>query len=164
VSFDVRQLSDRAEIADLTNRYAIAVDSQDWALYRSIFSADAVVDYADAGGIAGPLDEVVPWLSAALGFCAATQHNMTSQVIVLEGDDTAHACTYYIAQHVTLDSHRGEAHLLFAGFYQDDLRRTADGWRITNRVEKGTWLDGLYPDDLPRPTWFGTTDHPVPSI
>ena len=168
MSFDLQQLADRAEIADLTNRYGIAVDSQDWDLYRSLFTDDAVVDYTDAGGIAGTLDAVVPWLSAALGFCAATQHNMTTQVIVLDGAvdgvATAHACTYYIAQHVTLDGKGGESHLLFAGFYTDQLRRTGDRWRISERIEKGTWLDGLYPDDVPRPTWFATPNHPVPTI
>jgi hypothetical protein len=172
MSFDLQQLTDRAEIADLTNRYAIAVDSQNWDLYRSLFTRDAAVDYTDAGGIAGPRDAVVPWLSAALGFCAATQHNMTTQVIVLDdgvegaGDSaaTARACTYYIAQHVTLDGKGGESHLLFAGFYSDRFRRTAQGWRISERIEKGTWLDGLYPDDVPRPTWFATTNHPVPTI
>lgn len=164
MSYSIEQVVDRAEICDLTSRYAMAVDAKDWDAYRDIFTPDAHIDYTDAGGIAGALPEVVEWLSAALDFCAATQHSMTTQVIEFDGGDAARACTYYVAQHITLDGQGGEALLLFAGFYRDRFQRTADGWRICERNEMGTWLDGPYPADVPRPTWYGTANHPIPSL
>jgi hypothetical protein len=164
MAYTAQQAADRAEISDLTSRYAMAVDSKDWDAYRTLFSDDAAIDYTDAGGVAGSLDEVVPWLAEALGFCCATQHNMTSQVVEFDGDDDARACTYYIAQHVMLDGSGGEALLLFAGFYRDVLRRVDGTWRIARRVEKGTWLQGPYPPDVPKPAWYGTADHPTPAV
>ena len=42
-------MSDDAEIGRLLYRYARAVDSKDWDLYRSVFTADAHIDYSSAG-------------------------------------------------------------------------------------------------------------------
>ena len=50
---DVQRISDELEIAALLSRYARAVDTKDWALYRSVFTDDAYVDYSSAGVIAG---------------------------------------------------------------------------------------------------------------
>ena len=66
-------LADRLAIEDLLTRYATAVDRQDWDLYRSVFTADAEVDYTSAGGIAGTVDEVVAFLDAALSGFEMTQ-------------------------------------------------------------------------------------------
>ena len=49
-------LTDRLAIEDLLTRYATAVDQRDWDLYRSVFAADAEVDYTPAGGTAGTVD------------------------------------------------------------------------------------------------------------
>jgi 3-phenylpropionate/cinnamic acid dioxygenase small subunit len=37
-------VSDEAEIARLLYRYARAVETKDWELYRSVFTQDAVID------------------------------------------------------------------------------------------------------------------------
>jgi hypothetical protein len=51
-------VSDEAEIAALLYRYARAVDSKDWELYRSVFTEDAHIDYSSAGAVVGSRDEV----------------------------------------------------------------------------------------------------------
>jgi len=43
---DSRRISDELEIAALLTRYARAVDSRDWDLYRSVFTDDAHIDYS----------------------------------------------------------------------------------------------------------------------
>ena len=55
---DRQALADRIAAEDLLTRYATAVDRRDWEQYRSIFTADAEIDYTSAGGIAGTVDEV----------------------------------------------------------------------------------------------------------
>ena len=50
---DIQQISDELEITALLNRYARAVDTKDWTLYRSVFTDDAHIDYSSAGAIAG---------------------------------------------------------------------------------------------------------------
>ncbi|WP_396911719.1 nuclear transport factor 2 family protein, partial [Mycolicibacterium sp.] len=39
-------MSEHSEISALLYRYARAVDSKDWELYRSVFTEDAVIDYS----------------------------------------------------------------------------------------------------------------------
>lgn len=63
-----QRVADEIEIAALLHRYARAVDSKDWELYRSVFTDDAHIDYSSAGAPAGPRDEVAEWL--AKGFAA----------------------------------------------------------------------------------------------
>jgi hypothetical protein len=46
-------VSDEADIARLLYRYARAVDTKDWDLYRSVFTDDAHIDYSSAGAIVG---------------------------------------------------------------------------------------------------------------
>ena len=44
---------DEVAIAALLYRYARAVDTKDWELYRSVFTDDAYIDYSSAGAAAG---------------------------------------------------------------------------------------------------------------
>ena len=45
--------SDELEITALLYRYARAVDTKDWELYRSVFTDDAHIDYSSAGADRG---------------------------------------------------------------------------------------------------------------
>jgi hypothetical protein len=156
-------LVDRLEIQDLMYRYGMAVDRRDEALYRSVFTPDARIDYTDSGGIADDLDTVTAWLLVALAPFAGLQHNMTNHFVDLDGD-AARACTYFVAHHTVAVDADHETLLTVGGFYQDRLVRTAAGWRIAERVELGVWMDGPYPDDFARPPWFGTSQHPLPAL
>lgn len=43
---NAERVSDELEIAALLTKYARAVDSKDWDLYRSVFTDDAHIDYS----------------------------------------------------------------------------------------------------------------------
>jgi SnoaL-like domain len=58
-----------------------------------------------------------------------TMHRRTNQVIAVDRD-TAQARTYVDALIMVGDSNSG---VNAAGFYDDDLVRTADGWRVARR-------------------------------
>jgi hypothetical protein len=58
---------DELAIAALLYRYARAVDTKDWELYRSVFTDDAYIDYSSAGAAAGSRDEVIDWLRQGFG-------------------------------------------------------------------------------------------------
>ena len=76
-----------------------------------------------------------------------------------------HACTYFVAVHATLDDRGEEVLLRVGGFYQDRLVRSRDSaWRIAERVELGTWMEGPYPEDVARPPWYGKTTRNLPSL
>ena len=132
------EIADRIEIDDLLTRYAAAVDTKDWELYRTVFTDDAVIDYTSAGGIRGSLGEVVEWLSHAMKLFPMTQHFVTNRLVVLDGD-TATGRAYYYNPLGRPDGKGGTQLLFMGGYYHDRFRRTADGWRIAERVEETTW-------------------------
>ena len=63
---DLQRISDELEITALLNRYARAVDTKDWDLYRSVFTDDAHMDYSPAGAIAGSRQQVADWLAQGI--------------------------------------------------------------------------------------------------
>src|ERR1700712_3178242 len=77
-AMDIQQISDHLEITALLHRYARAVDTKDWALWRSVFTEDAHVDYSSAGCPAGGRDEVADWLSGAFTHLPMSQHYITN--------------------------------------------------------------------------------------
>lgn len=131
--------ADRIEIDDLLTRYATAVDTRDWDLYQTVFTADAVVDYTSSGGIRGGLAEVTKWLTESLAMFSMSQHLVTNRDIRVTGDTaTSHSYLYNAMGQTKRD---GTLALMFVGgYYRDKLRRTADGWRITERIQDTAWF------------------------
>ncbi|TMM15909.1 MAG: nuclear transport factor 2 family protein [Actinobacteria bacterium] len=133
------ELADRIEIDDLLTRYATAVDTRDWDLYKSVFTADAVIDYTSSGGIRGKLAEVTEWLSDALSGFSMSQHMVTNRDIRVTGDAATSRSYFYNPMGRT--KRDGTLALMFVGgYYRDRLRRTDAGWRIVERIQDTAWL------------------------
>jgi 3-phenylpropionate/cinnamic acid dioxygenase small subunit len=140
-------LRDRLEINDLLVRYAWSIDGKDWDTLDTVFTADAHIDYTATGGIAGSLAEIKPWLAQSLAAFPATQHLLSNSQVTIDGDTaTARTAVYNPMGAATRE---GPLHFFFmGGIYADELVRTADGWRIKNRVEHFVWMDGKLPREL----------------
>lgn len=87
------ELRDRYEIADIMNRYATALDTQDYALLRSIFSVDVEVmiifdaDSPDGGEVKlVGIDDWVKYVQEALAGTKASQHLLGNPMIKFLGD------------------------------------------------------------------------------
>ena len=93
-----QELDDRIEIDDLLTRYATAVDTRDWDLYQTVFTAEAVIDYTSSGGICGRLAEVTKWLSDALSIFSMSQHMVTNRDIRVAGDTATSRSYFYNGQ------------------------------------------------------------------
>ena len=78
--------------------------------------------------------------------------------------DRARSCTYFLDYHIIATGPATETVFTMGGFYQDRLTRTADGWRINERVELGVWMDGPFPEGAPKPSWYGSNDHARPAL
>jgi 3-phenylpropionate/cinnamic acid dioxygenase small subunit len=132
-------VADRIEIDDLLTRYATAVDTKDWELYQTVFTADAVIDYTSSGGIRGGLAEVTKWLAESLAMLSMSQHLVTNRDVRVTGDTaTSHSYLYNAMGRTKRD---GTLDLMFVGGgYRDKLRRTNDGWRIIERVQDTAWF------------------------
>lgn len=86
---------DEAQIAALLYRYARAVDTKDWELYRSVFTDDAYIDYSSAGVIAGSRDEVADWLSQGFAAIPMSMHYITDIESDIDGDTTTVRAMFY---------------------------------------------------------------------
>lgn len=134
----VQRLIDRQDIADLCSRYTFALDTRDWDLLASCFVSSPV--FVHPGGRLQGFPEILARTSAALTPLTATQH-LLGNVVVQVDDDTAASTCYFQAQHVRSGTIGGDTYVI-AGSYRDLLVRTAEGWRIAERVQTYMWREG----------------------
>jgi len=120
-------MTDRDEIFDLTVRYATAIDSKQYELLSTVFTPDADLDYGEVGHWTSAA-EVTEFMDVAHRGAANTLHRMSNQVVAADGD-AATARTYVDALILGPDGSGVNA----IGYYDDELVRTADGWRIGKR-------------------------------
>jgi 3-phenylpropionate/cinnamic acid dioxygenase small subunit len=135
---DLQTLADRLEINDLLTNYATAVDTKDWTLYRSVFTADAFIDYESAGGVKGSLDEVTAWMETTMAGFPMTQHLIANVAVQLDGDAATVRAMFYNPMAV------GNGKNFFCGgWYNHELVRTPDGWRSRRLYEESAWFDRM---------------------
>jgi hypothetical protein len=150
-SLTLQEISDRIEIQDLLVRYTVAIDRKDWKLLDTCFTPDAQVDYTSTGGSKGAYPEVRRWLEKALAPFKVTVHYISNSTVELAGD-RARARTYVINP-MGFPKPDGSLHLFtVGGYYNDELVRTPEGWRIARRVEEQAFLDGTLPEALRAPS------------
>jgi len=146
----LREVSDRIQVQDLLTRYTVAIDTKDWALLDTCFTPDAHVDYTTSGGTKGPYPEVRQWLEKALAIFPMTMHFISNTTVDLQGD-RAKARTYVINP-MGFPKEDGSLHLFTVGaYYNDELVRTDEGWRIARRFEEQAYLEGTLPEALQIP-------------
>ena len=133
---DRQALADRIAAEDLLTRYATAGDRRDWEQYRSIFTADAEIDYTSAGGIAGTVDEVVEFLSTSLELFEMTQHLVSNIDLEVNGDSATVTAMFNNPMRLP-----GGDTWFTGGWYHHDLVRTPDGWRSRRLREESAWFD-----------------------
>ena len=133
----LREESDQTSISALLYRYARAVDTSDWELYRSVFTDDAYIDYSSAGAAAGPRDEIVDWFVAGWGVIEWSMHYITNIEVLTASDDEA---TVRAMFHNPFQI-KGMAEMCTCGgYYHHELVRTPDGWRSRNLREENLWF------------------------
>lgn len=138
MNLDLQSVSDEREIINLATRYCWALDGHDFDALRTVFAADA---FALLGGTeCNGVDAIIDRISSALTRLDASQHLVGSHVVALDGDQATHRC-YLQAQHVLHGTEGGELWMV-AGKYEDDVVRTAEGWRIKRRILSRIWTSG----------------------
>lgn len=140
----LQEISDRIQIQDLLTRYALAIDTKDWALLDTCFLPDSTIDYTSTGGRKGPYAEIRKWLAEALAPFAVTMHCVGNTTVDLEGDH-AHARTY-LWNPMGYQKSDGEIHwFTVSAHYVDEIARTKHGWRIRQRVIENSAIIGGLP-------------------
>jgi 3-phenylpropionate/cinnamic acid dioxygenase small subunit len=118
----------RQDVADVLVRYATGIDRRDWALFRTCFTGDCEADYGEIGVWHGA-DAITVWMEQAHAGCGHTMHRITNQAISADGDGVV-ARSYVDAIVMAPDNRSGTRAV---GYYDDELVRTDDGWRIARR-------------------------------
>jgi 3-phenylpropionate/cinnamic acid dioxygenase small subunit len=124
----VTDREDRQDIAEVLLRYATGIDRRDWSVFRSAFTDDCELDYGEIGTWNG-VEAVTDFMERSHAMAGHTMHRLTNQVITVNGD-RAEARTYVDGLIMAPDNGSG---VNAVGFYDDDLVRSAVGWRITRR-------------------------------
>ena len=133
---ELQSISDRLGIVDLLNRYARAMDAQDWDLLRTVFTPDAHIDYVSVGGPAGEVDTVLAWVAETMPTFPNSQHLVSNVETDVEGDEATVRAGYF-AQIRTIAG----GQFFCGGWYHHRLNRTDDGWRSRHMVDVIAWTD-----------------------
>jgi 3-oxoacyl-ACP reductase-like protein len=128
--------SDELEITALLRRYARAVDTKDWVLYRSVFTDDAVINYSSAGTVKGTRDEVTEWLGQGFAAKPMSMHYITNIESQVDGDTARVRAMFYNPMQLP-----GMSEMSYCGgCYHHELVRTLDGWQSRSLREENVWF------------------------
>jgi 3-phenylpropionate/cinnamic acid dioxygenase small subunit len=118
----------RLDVADVLVRYATAVDTRDWTLFATCFTDDCHADYGEVGSWRNA-NEFTAFMEQVHNLCGHSLHRITNQVVT--GDDNGVVARSYVDAIVMMPDNQNGTRA--AGYYDDDLVRTADGWKIARR-------------------------------
>ncbi len=134
---DIEHVVNRIEITDFFSRYARAVDTRDWDLYRTLFTTDAHIDYSSSGGSVGNLEETVSFLSKALDMFEMSQHLVTNiEVLEKEGNKADVLALFNNPMRL-----KGGEIWFVGGKYRHELIQSDLGWKSRKLVEETLWFD-----------------------
>ncbi|MBQ75025.1 MAG: hypothetical protein CMQ20_08375 [Gammaproteobacteria bacterium] len=134
---------DYIEIIETKYRYAYGLDNKDWDLYRSIFLDEITMDFSSYSGVPGTTQSADEWIASCKMLFEgldATQHQMSNPLVEIKGDE-ARLRMYIQAEHFLLTSMGSDSYAL-GGYYDDQLVRTEDGWKIAAVTINVNWNRG----------------------
>jgi SnoaL-like domain len=123
---------DKAEIIEIINLYGLALDAHEWELFDRIFTAGVIAEFGPAGNAWTGLANFKRSFAEFHDRLDSHQHTMMGQVVHVDGD-TANAFSYGNWLLVR-EAAEGGPTWLGTGWYDDELVRTDQGWRIQRRV------------------------------
>src|SRR4051812_2707407 len=115
-------------IADVLIRYATGIDSRNWPLFETCFTEDCHADYGDIGVWNGA-KEITAVMQKMHEPCGQTMHSISNISVRVTGSGAA-ARSYVNGIIMFGDNSAG---VRAAGYYDDELTPTHDGWKIAHR-------------------------------
>lgn len=129
-------MSDVEAITDVLVRYATGIDSRDWDLFRTCFTEDCHLDYGPIGEWNGR-EAVTRFMEQS--HSGPSLHRLSNFAIAISGAE-ARSRTYVDA---VVYGPGGWGGARAIGWYDDELVRTAVGWRIARRRHTGVSMKFL---------------------
>jgi hypothetical protein len=137
----LEDIADRLEIQDLLVSYSHAIDFQRWDELDAVFTPDAFIDYTVFGGPSGTYPEIKKYLSETMPMFSSYYHMVATSKIEVNGD-TGTGVT--ICHNPMVLGKGASEHIFVCGlWYHDTYVRTAEGWRISRRVEEKSYVDNM---------------------
>ena len=124
--------TDKADIIEIMNLYAFALDTHQWDLFDRVFTDDVVAVFGPAGAGWQGLDVFKASFAEFHDRLDSHQHTMMGHLVEVDGD-SAHAFSYGNWLLVRNDAEGGST-WMGTGWYDDEVVRTETGWRISRRV------------------------------
>lgn len=133
----IEEISDRLEIQQLLIDYSTAIDQRRFDDLDLVFTSDAYIDYRVSGGIEGHFPQVKAWLKEVLPNFPAYFHMLGNVDVRITGDSATSRAVCFNPMVMGGDSGQNSAQIYFVGiWYVDEFIRTAQGWRMSRRVEE----------------------------
>lgn len=131
------EISDRLEIQQLMIDYSSAIDQRRFDDLDRVFTPDAYIDYRATGGVDGQFPEVKKWLAEVLPNFPAYSHMLGNFDVRIAGDTASSRTICFNPMVMGGEPGPAGAQVYFVGiWYVDEFARTAEGWRMTRRVEE----------------------------
>lgn len=124
--------NDKAAIIELINLYGIAVDTLRFDLLDRVFTQDVHMELGPAGAVWSGLAKIKYAFADFQKTLDNHQHLMSGHLVHVDGDK-AYAFTYGTWLLVR-EAAKGGSQWQGRGWYDDELVRTEDGWRIQRRT------------------------------
>ncbi|NMO34962.1 nuclear transport factor 2 family protein [Streptomyces sp. GMY01] len=138
----LRTLTDRVEITDLMDRYLRSLDDgvfdDEWA--RAFHTEDVTAEMP-VGAVRGR-EALLRRVRQAMALFDRTVHFGADITVEIDGD-RATARGAQLSTHVLADGTDGA--FVSAGHVENELVRTADGWRISASALRVVWTQGTPP-------------------
>jgi hypothetical protein len=135
-----RGLLDRAELDEVMNRYAAAIDRRDWARLGTVFvDGEIEADFTSMGVkqvFRGPAGRWVEAVRQTITGFDATQHFFANHSAEVDGDHAVDT-RYMQARHQF-----GPERYTIGGYYTGHMVRSPQGWRIARYTLTVTFRDG----------------------
>lgn len=128
----IQALIDKEAIRELVLLYSRAIDRQDIALLRDLYTEDATDSHGDT--FDGPAKDYCDFIAGAFPHMPYSGHHVCNHLIAVDAD-TAEGEVYALALHLIPTRGGGREEDFMAVRYIDDYRRCPDGrWRFAKRV------------------------------
>ena len=135
--YSIVEIQDRLAIEDLYDRQLAAAEAMDWETYDLTFSPRALVNLEDFGRPECTYPEYREWLIAIAPGMLQAQRVAGGLRLHLSGDSATTRVP--VVCHVLMKRGSDERWTHTGLYYNDELRRTVDGWRIHRRREELCW-------------------------
>lgn len=149
----LRALEDRAEIAQLRAEYCHVLDSHDWQALTGLFTEDG--EFHGLAQVRGRAAIFAFFSQTVTRLGEGFWHFCTNPTIHLDGDRaTGRISMQYL-------SVRDGVSYVSAGHYDDELERTAEGWRFRKRQITFYYFNTLANGFVGQPTYINADGTPV---